>query len=410
MTKNPTDSKQTNTNTTAQSISDPSDGFPTQSSSQNSSQTSPNKSNNDHSTPPPLQPDPQHSDSTNSNSGLPTTIPDPQHTPNTPSTPADQTSSPSRQQPQSISVSQQQQPPNLGSAMGSPYTSLSDWGFDDTFDDLDGDTASEFNSPEFGSFGSGRALGNNTYTAQAEKRMTPEERVKMIERIYNEIFQRSPDTRDINYYKYSTLSEDQIRRQLTASAEHTDIIKKGREYNGIKEHAEQLESRVRMLEGQIKDHVEEFRELSNLLQEKNHLIQQLRANNSHSLPRPKEGPIQPEQAAQPIPSDNRGLQPESKAEIKTETATPKNDHTVNSNPSLNEGTTQPELREPSSPNLQTISTPQATTPHSTPVFTSQCEAPPPPDIQTESGIITAEPNSLARRLKRAIKDILRSFF
>lgn len=405
MTKNPTDTKQTNTNTTARSTSDPSDGSYMQSSPQNSAQTSSNNTGSDPSATTPLQPDPQHSDSADSNADQPSTKSGPQSAAIPQPSFTDQPSSASQQSQQSISASQQSQPQTQGSATSSPYGSFSDWDFDDTFDDLDSDT-----SLGFSSFGSGSIVGDDPSAGKTEKRMTPEERVQMIERIYNEIFQRSPDTRDINYYKYSTLSEDQIRRQLTASAEHTDMIKKGREYEGIKEHAEQLESRVNMLESQIKDHVEEFRELSNLLQEKNRLIQQLRANNSQALPHPKEGPILPEHAAQPIPTDDRGLQPELHTQENIESNTPETNVQVDSNPPSNADTPQHGLKEPSPVNFQTISTSQTPSPQPAPIFTSQGEAPPPPDIQTESGIITAEPNSLARRLKRAVKDLLRSFF
>jgi hypothetical protein len=120
--------------------------------------------------------------------------------------------------------------------------------------------------------------GQAASPAQPQKRLTPEERIQMIESVYEEILGRKPDTRDINYYKYSTMGEDQIKKQLLASAEHKDTMNKGREYNKLKEHTEQLETRVHMLENQIKDQVDEFRELTNLLQEKNRHLELMRAN------------------------------------------------------------------------------------------------------------------------------------
>jgi hypothetical protein len=405
MTNNPTDTKQTNTNGTARSTSDPSDSQPVHSPSQNTPQKTKNKHSSS-STPPPLQPDPQHSDSSASTS---TSSSSNSSTSSSTSTSSNSDPSSSASQPPqgSPSAPQQSQQTDPGSSPSSPYGSFADWGFDDPFDDLDNNADPGFDSFGSGAPGFGGTPRNSPYGGQAEKRMTPEERVQMIELVYNEILQRKPDTRDINYYKYSTLSEEQIRKQLTASAEHTDMIKKGREYEGLKEHAEQMESRVNMLEGQIKDHVEEFRELSNLLQEKNRLIQQLRQKNSQALPHPKAGPIRPEQAAQPLPPDDRGLQPDSPAPSESYLPPQENHHT-----DLNSITdnTQPELKEPSPEIRPAMTAPQTASPQHRPVFTSQSGAPPPPDIPTESGIITAEQNSLARRLKRAIKNILRSFF
>lgn len=140
-----------------------------------------------------------------------------------------------------------------------------------------------FNSLAPGSY---RNLPNNSQPGsdQSPKRLTPEERVEMIEKVYKEVLCRKPDTRDINYYKYSTLGEDQIKKQLMSSAEFKEMMTKGREYTKLKEHADQLETRVRMLESQIKDQVAEFRELTNLLQEKNRHLQMMRNNCMPALP------------------------------------------------------------------------------------------------------------------------------
>ncbi|MEA3357739.1 MAG: hypothetical protein U9Q67_04885, partial [Patescibacteria group bacterium] len=47
-------------------------------------------------------------------------------------------------------------------------------------------------------------LGTGATQPQQSKRQTPEERVKMIDKVYEDVLCRKPDTRDINYYKYST--------------------------------------------------------------------------------------------------------------------------------------------------------------------------------------------------------------
>lgn len=115
------------------------------------------------------------------------------------------------------------------------------------------------------------------------KRLSPQERVEMIEKIFNEILNRKPDTKDINYYKYSTLSEEEIRKQLLTGNEHKQLLQDGRDYKKLKDRALQAETRVKVLEGQIRDQVEEFKELTTLLKEKNRHIEELREKLNREL-------------------------------------------------------------------------------------------------------------------------------
>jgi len=73
---------------------------------------------------------------------------------------------------------------------------------------------------------------------------------------------------------------------LLTSKEHKDLIDHGKEYKNIKERAENSEIRVKFLEGQLKDQLEEFKKLGDLLREKNRYIQYLRqkSNNPYDLP------------------------------------------------------------------------------------------------------------------------------
>jgi hypothetical protein len=107
-------------------------------------------------------------------------------------------------------------------------------------------------------------------------RMTPQERVSMIEKVYEEVLGRKPDTRDINYYKYSTLSENEIRGQLLAGKEHRQLVEDGREFKKMRERATQAETKIKMLEAQNQDQIEEFKHLTKLLKEKNVYIQEMR--------------------------------------------------------------------------------------------------------------------------------------
>lgn len=125
--------------------------------------------------------------------------------------------------------------------------------------------------------------GNNGGGTGDSKRLSPQERVTMIENAFNEILSRKPDTRDINYYKYSTLSEDEIKKQLITGNEHKQLLLDGRDYKKLKERALQAETRVKVLEGQIRDQVEEFRQLTDLLKEKNKYIQEIRERLNQAL-------------------------------------------------------------------------------------------------------------------------------
>lgn len=117
---------------------------------------------------------------------------------------------------------------------------------------------------------------NPTASPSGQKRQSPQERTTMIEKVYQLVLGRNPDTRDINYYKYSTLSEEEIREQLLAGKEHKQLLEDGREYKKMKERALQAETRSKMLEGQINDQLVEFKQLTDLLKEKNQYIMQLR--------------------------------------------------------------------------------------------------------------------------------------
>ncbi len=211
-----------------------------------------------------------------------------------------------------------------------------DWGAGggDPFDDFQGNLGG---GAGYNMGGGGRSSGYNqsmnSPMQEPQKRLTPEERITMIESVYQEILGRKPDTRDINYYKYSTLNEDQIKKQLLASAEHKDILSKGREFSKMKDHADQLETRVHMLEGQIKDQIEEFRELTSLLQEKNRHLHALRSELSQKAPPPSTlgGPI-----GYTVPSAS--LQPPANHTV--EIPQPISQHTTISNPDSSQQYTQ----------------------------------------------------------------------
>jgi len=133
---------------------------------------------------------------------------------------------------------------------------------------------------------------------KSEKKLTPQERTEMITKVYQDILGREPDTRDINYYKYSTLGENEIYKQIITGKEHKKLIADGKDFKNMSIRASQSEVRVKVLEGQIKDQVVEFRQLTELLQEKNRYINQLRASShnpysftTHTVDTVKQGNI-----------------------------------------------------------------------------------------------------------------------
>jgi uncharacterized coiled-coil protein SlyX len=109
------------------------------------------------------------------------------------------------------------------------------------------------------------------------ERLTPAERMKMVERVYQEVLLRKPDTRDLNYYKYSSLSEEEIRKELLNREEHKNLVENGREYQKTKNLLENSQSRIKVLERQILDQEESFKQFNVLLKEKNAHIDDLRS-------------------------------------------------------------------------------------------------------------------------------------
>lgn len=136
--------------------------------------------------------------------------------------------------------------------------------------------------------------GDPASSATESKKLTPQERVEMIEMVYLEVLSRKPDTRDINYYKYSTLGEGEIRKQLLTGKEHKQLMVDGQAYKKVKGRADQSDVRVKMLESQIKDQVVEFRQMTELLKEKNRYIHELRVKlqNPYNLSDPKHTAVQ----------------------------------------------------------------------------------------------------------------------
>lgn len=112
--------------------------------------------------------------------------------------------------------------------------------------------------------------------SSSSSKLSPKERVKIIEKAFNDILCREPDTRDLNYYKYSSMDEKTIREELLESDEHKKLIENGREYKKTKNLLEEAKSKINALEGQISDRDESFKQMETLLKEKNLHIEELK--------------------------------------------------------------------------------------------------------------------------------------
>ncbi len=108
------------------------------------------------------------------------------------------------------------------------------------------------------------------------KKLSPSERVKMVEKAFRDILCREPDTRDLNYYKYSSATEEEIREELLEGKEHKTLVENGRDYKKLKNLLDSAKSQIRGLEGQIEDQKANLKEMNLLLKEKNLHIQELR--------------------------------------------------------------------------------------------------------------------------------------
>ncbi len=117
------------------------------------------------------------------------------------------------------------------------------------------------------------------------KRMTPAEREEMIKRLYQEVLGREATSRDINYHKYGVSGEDELRKQLLSNPEHKEMVSDARKYKELKGSYDKIENRNKQMEAQIKDQIEEFKKLLQLLNEKNRYIEKLRRelNNPYNI-------------------------------------------------------------------------------------------------------------------------------
>lgn len=124
-------------------------------------------------------------------------------------------------------------------------------------------------------YGAGAATGlRQTKTLN---KMTDDERKELLTRVYKLVLDREPTTQDLNYYRYSVLTEDKLTINLLKGKEHTDLVKDGRDYKKVSAETKDNKVKIKMLEDQNQSTVNEISLLKKLLSEKNQHLEFLKS-------------------------------------------------------------------------------------------------------------------------------------
>lgn len=129
---------------------------------------------------------------------------------------------------------------------------------------------------------------NDDYSSSSKGsfRNMPPDRSPMIEKIYNEVLGRKPSSRELSYYKYSAMSEDEIRIKLLQSDEHTSTLEDAKRLKGVEDELRNSQLNEKRLIQRIDDLGKQIDEGQILLDEKSSIISQLREQlqNPYNLP------------------------------------------------------------------------------------------------------------------------------
>ena len=106
----------------------------------------------------------------------------------------------------------------------------------------------------------------------------PPTKSPQVKEIFELVLGREPSSREISYYKYSTLKREQIVKKLLEGDEHRNVLEKAKKFPELKEENRNFESTVLKLKTMLEDRENEFLELKRLLVEKNNTIDTLRQN------------------------------------------------------------------------------------------------------------------------------------
>ncbi len=97
-----------------------------------------------------------------------------------------------------------------------------------------------------------------------------------IEKVYELVLGRKPTSRELAYYRYSTVKKDDVLKKLLKGEEHKDIVEKGRKYGDLETETKLGQSTILKLKHNIEDQIGEISEMKSMLDQKNREIAMLR--------------------------------------------------------------------------------------------------------------------------------------
>lgn len=103
-------------------------------------------------------------------------------------------------------------------------------------------------------------------------------KIPAIEKVFQLVLGREPSSREMSYYKYSSLKKEEIIEKLLDGEEHKNILEKSKKFPELKKENKKYQSAILKLKSSIEDSSNEYLELKRLLVEKNNIIQSLRQN------------------------------------------------------------------------------------------------------------------------------------
>lgn len=115
--------------------------------------------------------------------------------------------------------------------------------------------------------------GGTSFLFDAEDKS---EKASVVTDLYELILGRKPTSRELAYYRYSPLKQEELIKKLLKGTEHKDTIRKGRDYPDLEEREKLDQSTIMKLKHSIEDQQEEVNNMKLMLEEKNKEIAILR--------------------------------------------------------------------------------------------------------------------------------------
>ena len=103
-------------------------------------------------------------------------------------------------------------------------------------------------------------------------------RREMVKKLYREVLGKEADMKGISYYMYTkpTITEEQIREEMTQSTEHLEMVKKAKEHEKLKKEKDEQKEAASILRVNLEAKENELANMQKLLQMKNVEIQRAR--------------------------------------------------------------------------------------------------------------------------------------